>query len=123
MQKPKAFCYECGWSLDLQPRVMLHIYLSPLVLLRIDMISIVIPARNESAVIARTLRAITTDALPDELDVIVVCNGCTDDTATIARGFGTAARVIETAVGNKTHALNLGDQSARSFPRIYVDAD
>jgi glycosyltransferase involved in cell wall biosynthesis len=87
------------------------------------MISIVIPAYNESAVIARTLRAVTTGALSDELDVIVVCNGCTDDTATIARGFGTFVRVIETAVGNKTHALNLGDQAARAFPRIYMDAD
>jgi glycosyltransferase involved in cell wall biosynthesis len=87
------------------------------------MISIIMPAHNESAVIARTLRAMTTDALPNELDVIVVCNGCTDDTAAIARGFGTPIRVIETALGNKTHALNLGDQVARAFPRIYVDAD
>ena len=88
-----------------------------------NMISIVIPARNESSVIGRTLRAMTTGALPDELDVIVVCNGCTDDTAAIARGFGAPVRVIETAVGSKTHALNLGDHAARAFPRIYVDAD
>lgn len=87
------------------------------------MISIVIPAHNESLVIARTLKVLTTGALPDELDVIVVCNGCTDGTATIARGFGTPVRVIETALGNKTHALNLGDQVARAFPRIYIDAD
>ncbi len=87
------------------------------------MISIVIPAYNESSVIARTLKELTTGALPNELEVIVVCNGCTDDTATIARKFGTAVRVIETAVGNKTHALNLGDQAARAFPRIYMDAD
>jgi glycosyltransferase involved in cell wall biosynthesis len=87
------------------------------------MFSIVIPAYNESSVIVRTLKALTAGALPDELDVIVVCNGCTDDTATIARGFGTAVRVIETAVGNKAHALNLGDQAARAFPRIYMDAD
>jgi glycosyltransferase involved in cell wall biosynthesis len=90
---------------------------------RFDMISIVIPAHNESSVITRTLRALTTGALPDELDVIVVCNGCTDDTATIARRFGAPVRVIETSLGNKTHALNLGDQVARAFPRIYVDAD
>ena len=64
-----------------------------------------------------------TGALPDELDVVVVCNGCTDDTATIAQGFGTSVRVIETALANKTHALNLGDRVARAFPRIYVDAD
>ena len=91
--------------------------------LLLNMISIVMPAHNEGLVIARTLRAITTGALPDELDVVVVCNGCTDDTAAIARGFGAPVRVIETAVGNKANALNLGDQAARAFPRIYVDAD
>src|SRR6185312_13289195 len=87
------------------------------------MISIVIPACNENSVIARTLKALTMGASPGELDVVVVCNGCTDDTAAIARGFGAPTRVIETALGNKTHALNLGDQAAHGFPRIYVDAD
>ena len=81
------------------------------------------PAHNEGLVIARTLRELTTGALPDELDVVVVCNGCTDNTAAIARGFGAPVRVIETAVAKKANALNLGDQAARAFPRIYVDAD
>lgn len=87
------------------------------------MISIVIPAHDEGLVIARTLEALTTGALPNELDVVVVCNGCTDDTASIARRFGTPVRVIETPIPNKTHALNLGDRAVRAFPRIYVDAD
>ncbi len=87
------------------------------------MISVVIPARNESPVIARTLRAMTTGALPGEIEVVVVCNGCTDDTAAVARAFGPPVRVIETEVGSKTNALNLGDQAASCFPRIYADAD
>src|SRR5262249_26293386 len=87
------------------------------------MISIVIPAHNEGLVIARTLTAILTGALPDELDVVVVCNGCADDTATISRVFGKSVRVIETELANKTHGLNLGDRVARAFPRLYVDAD
>jgi glycosyltransferase involved in cell wall biosynthesis len=87
------------------------------------MISIVIPAHNEGSVIARTLFAMTAGAEPDELDIIVVCNGCTDDTAALARKFGGPVRVIETEVASKVHALNLGDQAALSFPRIYIDAD
>jgi glycosyltransferase involved in cell wall biosynthesis len=87
------------------------------------MISIVIPAHNEGMVVARTLEALTSGASPEELDIVVVCNGCSDDTATIARCFGKPVRVIETALANKAHALNLGDQAVRGFPRIYVDAD
>src|SRR6185437_12473950 len=87
------------------------------------MISVVVPARNESSVIARTLQAMITGALTGEIEVVVVCNACTDDTARIARAFGAPVRVIETELGSKTHALNLGDQAASGFPRIYVDAD
>ena len=87
------------------------------------MISIIIPAHNESSVIARTLKAITAEAVPGELDVIVVCNGCSDDTAEVARSFGSEVRVIETSIPGKTHALNLGDEAAQGFPRIYADAD
>ena len=87
------------------------------------MISIVIPAHNESLVIARSLRAIVTGAAPEEIEVIVVCNGCTDGTASIAREFAPVARVIETEVSGKANALNLGDQAAAGFPRVYADAD
>jgi glycosyltransferase involved in cell wall biosynthesis len=87
------------------------------------MISVIIPAHNEGSVIARTLQAMTNGAEPGELDVIVVCNGCNDDTAAVARRFGAPVRVIETDVAGKTHALNLGDEAAKAFPRIYADAD
>jgi glycosyltransferase involved in cell wall biosynthesis len=87
------------------------------------MISVVVPARDEGAVIERNLNTMTTGAASGELDVIVVCNGCCDDTSAIARGIGAPVRVIETDVGGKTRALNLGDEAACTFPRIYVDAD
>ncbi|MFZ0321224.1 MAG: glycosyltransferase family 2 protein [Candidatus Sulfotelmatobacter sp.] len=87
------------------------------------MISIIIPAHNEASVIARTLQAITAGANSGELEVIVVCNGCNDGTADDARRFGPLVRVIETNIASKTHALNLGDEAAQGFPRIYADAD
>jgi glycosyltransferase involved in cell wall biosynthesis len=87
------------------------------------MISVIIPAHDEGSVIARTLKAMTNGAAPGELDVIVVCNGCTDDTAAVARRFGPPVRVIETDTAGKSHALNLGDRAAHGFPRIYADAD
>jgi len=87
------------------------------------MISVVIPAHNEGSVIARTLRSILEGARPKELEIIAVCNGCTDDTAAVASSFGSPVRVIETPVAGKANALNLGDQAAVGFPRFYIDAD
>lgn len=87
------------------------------------MISIIIPAHNERSVVARTVRSMTARALPGELEIIVVCNGCKDDTAAVAREVLPDGNVIETPIGNKSHALNLGDRAATSFPRLYVDAD
>lgn len=92
-------------------------------MLRDGMLSIVIPANNEGRVIERCLASILDGAQPDEFEIAVVCNGCTDDTAERARRFAPAVRVIETPVASKIHALNLGDQNVTSFPRFYVDAD
>lgn len=86
-------------------------------------ISIIVPAHNESSVIARTLRTWNCEPDTDEWEAVVVCNGCTDNTAEIARRFNPMVHVVETEVASKTHALNLGDQAAGAFPRIYVDAD
>jgi glycosyltransferase involved in cell wall biosynthesis len=87
------------------------------------MISIVVPAHNESSVITRTLSQWVSSPGSDKIEVVVVCNGCTDDTADIARRFGPTVHVVESEIASKTHALNLGDQISGGFPRIYADAD
>jgi glycosyltransferase involved in cell wall biosynthesis len=87
------------------------------------MISIVMPAHNESAVIARSLTALIGEAPTGDLEIIVVCNGCSDNTAEIARRFTPTVKVMETDVASKANALNLGDSAATHFPRLYVDAD
>ena len=85
------------------------------------MTSVIIPAHNEDTVIGRLLQGLTraeTEAQrADSLDIVVVCNGCSDRTAEIARAFGEPVHVIETEVASKSHALRLGDEAARSFPR------
>jgi glycosyltransferase involved in cell wall biosynthesis len=87
------------------------------------MISIVVPARNEGSVISRMLSTLVGGSSFEKMKVTVVCNGCTDNTAEIARRFSPGVRVIESDVASKTHALNLGDQTSSAFPRIYADAD
>lgn len=85
--------------------------------------SVIIPAYNEAASISRCLSALLQDAGPQEFEVIVVCNGCNDDTAELARKFGPMVRVIEIEEGSKIVALGLGNTAARFYPRLYLDAD
>jgi glycosyltransferase involved in cell wall biosynthesis len=87
------------------------------------MISVIIPAHNEASVIARSLKQIINGAALGEFEVIVVCNGCTDNTSSIARSVCPQVKVIVTEIASKTHALNLGNQAATGATRVYVDAD
>lgn len=73
--------------------------------------------------IGRCLNELCDGAAEGELEVVVVCNGCSDDTAAQARAVRGPIRVIESPVASKTDALNRGDAEATGFPRFYVDAD
>ncbi|WP_153454938.1 glycosyltransferase [Streptomyces smaragdinus] len=84
--------------------------------------SIVIPAHNEERTIGRLLDALLSGPAHG-LDIVVVCNGCTDATASVAASRDPRIRVVETPVPGKHAALRLGDEHARGFPRLYVDAD
>lgn len=84
--------------------------------------AVIIPAHNEAAVIAGTLRSLAPLTELEGIEIIVVCNGCTDETASIARGFP-GVRVEETDRASKIVALNLGDRVATAWPRLYLDAD
>ena len=85
--------------------------------------SVVIPAHNEAEVIERCLRALLSGAPPGEPEIIVVANGCIDDTAARARRFDGRVKVIELERGSKPLALNTGNQAASAAPRFFIDAD
>lgn len=55
------------------------------------------------------------------MEIVVATNGCTDNTAAIARSFG--VHVLEIAAASKTAALNAADQTVSGDVRIYLDAD
>lgn len=85
--------------------------------------SIIVPAYNEAPALRRLLPRLLTGADPGEFEIVVIANGCSDDSAEAARSFGPAVRVLETPVPNKFKALRLGDEAAATFPRIYLDSD
>jgi cellulose synthase/poly-beta-1,6-N-acetylglucosamine synthase-like glycosyltransferase len=86
-------------------------------------LSIIIPAHNEGSVVARTLHSILANPLDRPLQIIVVANGCTDQTAEVVRSFGDRVTLVETPIGSKVTALNLGDRAAIYDLRAYLDAD
>lgn len=84
--------------------------------------AVIIPAYNEAVVIKRTLAPLSGVAVDGAIELIVVCNGCNDNTAEIARSVP-GVRVVELEQGSKPAALNAGDEAATLWPRLYLDAD
>ncbi|WP_159440570.1 WecB/TagA/CpsF family glycosyltransferase [Tersicoccus phoenicis] len=84
--------------------------------------AVIIPAHNEESVIARTLTPLAPLAAAGAIDVVVACNGCSDRTAEIARGFP-GMTVLDLATASKTAALNAADAATGAWPRLYLDAD
>ncbi len=85
--------------------------------------SVIIPAYNEEKSIADLLKRISKPVDGRVFEIIVVCNGCVDQTFEEAINAKTSAKVLNLKEGSKTLALNEGDRHASHFPRIYLDAD
>jgi cellulose synthase/poly-beta-1,6-N-acetylglucosamine synthase-like glycosyltransferase len=89
-------------------------------------IAALIPAHNESLVIAQTIQSILPQ-LDSQDQLLVVADNCNDDTAAIAKGLG--AMVIERAnlhERGKGFALDFGLQYLKSNPPqlvLIIDAD
>jgi hypothetical protein len=81
------------------------------------------PAWNESAVIGRALGALLEGVHDGALDVIVACNGCTDDTPQVAGRFGPRVTVLDLPEPGKVGAIRAAEQATDVLPRLYLDAD
>jgi glycosyltransferase involved in cell wall biosynthesis len=94
-------------------------------------ISIIIPANNEQALLPRCLTALAgSDPVAEGVQVIVAANACTDGTVQVAQNMkaaftalGWELQVLDLPQGGKMHAMNQGDAAASGDKRVYLDAD
>src|ERR1700750_1169455 len=68
-------------------------------------ITVLIPAHNEAATIAQTIRSLRQQSIP-VASITVVCDNCTDDTAQIAEALGVNVMVTTRNTARKAGALN-----------------
>ncbi|MCP2269101.1 glycosyltransferase [Actinokineospora diospyrosa] len=85
------------------------------------MIDVVVPARDEGALVGACVRSALVGSADLDVRVVVVANGCSDDTAERAREAG--AVVVETAGEGKAAALNVGLGHCREGAVVFLDAD
>lgn len=83
-------------------------------------VSVVMPAYNAAATIGKAIQsALDQVVTPDE--IVVGCDGCSDDTAAIARSLG--ATVLELPKGNGAIARNRAAEAAQGDLLFFLDAD
>src|SRR5690242_4281925 len=90
------------------------------------LVSVVIPARNEAKLIGEVVRAVAAQASRAQaVEIIVVDDGSTDDSACMAHAAG--ASVIHATKagerGNCAAARNRGAAQSCGDPIVFLDAD
>jgi len=84
--------------------------------------SVIIPAFNAAATLARAIESVRLQSWPAH-EIIVVDDGSTDTTADIARQFGAAVRLIQQTNRGVSVARNAGASAATGDWLAFLDAD
>lgn len=86
-----------------------------------DLISFIIPAKNEENEIGKTLKAIIDGSLKAPFEMIVVDNGSADKTENVARSMG--AKVYRKLNGTIGSLRNFGVSKSKGSLIVFLDAD
>lgn len=84
--------------------------------------SVIIPAYNSEATLARALDSVFAQTWPAH-EVIVIDDGSSDDTLQVARGFGDRVRIIHQSNAGVSMARNRGAEAATGDWLAFLDAD
>ena len=84
-------------------------------------LSIIIPAHNESSAITKTIVSVLNNKIDLPHEIIIACNGCTDNTADIAKNYN--VKVIESVKSGMSFGKNFGATEACNDFFIFIDAD
>lgn len=85
-------------------------------------VSVIIPAYNAVASLAQTVETALAQTM-QPLEIIVVDDGSSDDTAGLAESFGGIVRVLRKPNGGPASARNLGVQHSQGEWIAFLDAD
>jgi hypothetical protein len=85
-------------------------------------VSIITPCYNGARYLAQTLESAVSQSRPP-LEVIVIDDGSTDASATIAEAFGHPVRVIRQPNHGESYARNRGLEQALGTHVLFLDAD
>lgn len=91
----------------------------------LNMATVIVPAHNEAGVIEDCLNSIINQQGVD--NIIVACNGCTDNTVNIVRNKFPNITCLDIQKPSKVNALNEAETKAKAlgihYPVFYIDAD
>ncbi len=85
------------------------------------MISIIIPACNEEKYLEKTIKSIKSQDYGD-YEIIVVCDGCTDNTCKVAQKLADETIILRQRQG-PAKAKNEGIKLAKGNKLVFLDAD
>ena len=89
-------------------------------------LSVIIPTHNRRASVCRTLEALASQTLsPDRFEVIVIADGCVDDTVVTLGKLTLPYRltILEQAGLGQGKARNLGAEAAKGAVLVFLDDD
>ena len=95
-------------------------YAKIIIVKRLPLVSVIVPTKNEETNITRCLRSVKQQLYKGDIEIIVVDNYSTDNTAKLAARFTPKILLVGK---ERSRQRNIGAKSARGTWLLFVDAD